>query len=76
MQSPIGRRLEAIEKRMKDAASKTLRVVVQRIDTEGKAEPDLHITIRPGCSPESIRRNPGESADAFNHRANTKQTCP
>ena len=71
MQSPIRRRLEAIEKRMKDAASKTLRVVVQRIDTEGKAEPDALIIIRTGCSPESIRRHPGESADAFKHRTNT-----
>lgn len=55
---------------MKDAARKTMRVVVQRVDTEGNAEPHAFIIMRPGSRPESIRRRPGESAADFRERAN------
>ena len=72
MQSPIRRRLEAIEARRAVQEAETIRVIVIREDTEGHTEPESITIHRPNLPPQRISREPSESAAVFLRRAGCK----
>lgn len=61
----LARRIDSLER----ALGENIRVIVQRVDTHGKATPETIISILPDQPPRSIRRGPQEAPAAFLKRA-------